>query len=108
MIQLDRFQWAALQLHQLFELWRESDIRARLGRLPKDLEQTYDELLASIRSQPGTAPAVAERAFQWVMCAFRPLTADELVTVVWHDPDVHDTCQPADIRIYFVMQACRN
>jgi ankyrin repeat protein len=106
--QTDRFQWAALQLDQVFELWRESDIRARLGKLPKNLEQTYNELLVTIRSQPGSAPAVAERAFQWVMCAIRPLKADELVSVVWHDPDTNDTLQQVDITIDFVMRACRN
>jgi hypothetical protein len=58
------FQWAALQLNQLFELKRKSDIRSRLGRLPGDLEKTYDELYAVIRAQPGSAPVVAERAIK--------------------------------------------
>ncbi len=94
-------------MSQLLQLWRESDIRARLGKLPIDLEQTYDELLRAIRSQPGSAPVVAERAFQWVMCAFRPLTAAELVAAVCQDAE-SDAMQPVDIDIDFVLRACRN
>jgi hypothetical protein len=92
---------------QLLELWCERDIRARLGHLPKGLEQSYDELLAAIRAQPGSVPVVAERAFQWVMCALRPLAADELVAAVCQDPD-SDAVQPVDIDIGFVLRACRN
>jgi ankyrin repeat protein len=107
LLRANRFQWAALQLGQLLQLWRESDIRARLGKLPIGLEQTYDELHAAIRAQPGSAPAVAERAFQWVMCAFRPLKAAELVAAVCQDPEL-DSVQPVDVDIEFVRRACRN
>ncbi len=82
-------------------------MRARLGRLPKDLQLMYDELLAEIRAQPGSALTVAERAFQWVMCSFWPLKSGELVAVVCQDPDLDDV-QVVDVSIDFVLLACRN
>ncbi len=55
----NRFQWAALQLKQLFERNRESDILLRLGKLPSNLEQAYNELYDIIRAGPDSAPTVA-------------------------------------------------
>ncbi len=96
-----------MQLEQLLELRRESDVRAQLGKLPLSLERAYDELIADIRAQPGSAPTIAERAFAWVMCARRPLTPAELVAAVCHDPE-SDAVGPVDVDIRFVLASCRN
>ncbi len=71
-----------LQLRQLLDLKLEEDVRSRLGQLPDDLKKVYDELYITIHSQPDSAPIIAERAFKWVMCSFRPSTSRELVVAI--------------------------
>jgi hypothetical protein len=102
-----RFQWAVLQLSQLFNRKREKDEWSRLGTLPVDLEKAYDELYAVIRNRPDSAPVIAERTFKWVMCSIRPLTSNELVAAVCQDPTI-DPIQHVDIGIDFVLYACSN
>ncbi|KAL1957574.1 hypothetical protein VTO42DRAFT_5685 [Malbranchea cinnamomea] len=101
------FQWAALQIDQLLSLQRESDIRARLGKLPKDLQKAYDELYTQIRESDGSKPEVAFRAFQWIMGSAEPIPPDVLLGAVCYDPD-NDTQEEIDIDIDFVLDACRN
>ncbi|MCJ1379453.1 hypothetical protein MMC17_002554 [Xylographa soralifera] len=102
-----RFQWAALQIAQLFRLQRESDIRNRLGKLPKTLDKAYDEIYDEIQAQEGSFPEIANRAFQWVMCAESPLSTVQLVAAVCQDPDTDGT-DPVDIDLDDVLAACRN
>ncbi|KAI9787365.1 MAG: hypothetical protein M1816_007651 [Peltula sp. TS41687] len=101
------FQWAPLQIAQLLELDRESDIRLRLGKLPNDLKKAYDEIYDNIRDKPGSALEIAERAFEWVMCSGIPLSPVQLVAAVCQDPTT-DNLDAVDIRIDFVIKACSN
>ncbi|MCJ1397809.1 hypothetical protein MMC11_001005 [Xylographa trunciseda] len=102
------FQWAALQTDQLLKLLpRERDIRQRLGRLPKTLDKAYDEIYTRIQAQEGSAPEIANRAFQWVMCSGKPLSYDELVAAVCYDPETDGT-NSVDIDIDIVLAACHN
>lgn len=57
--------------------------------------------------QKASAPLVAKRAFQWVMCAPFPLSSAELVAAVSQDPDTDET-DPVDISISFVLETCQN
>ena len=57
-----RFQWAFLQIKQLLDLLQEEHIRERLGKLPKDLKDAYDEIYNGISERE---KQVANRAFQW-------------------------------------------
>ncbi|KAK2811930.1 hypothetical protein FQN50_001637 [Emmonsiellopsis sp. PD_5] len=102
------FQWAALQMAEILELELGSEIRERLGRLPGSLKDAYDEIYTKIRMSKGKKPEIAIRAFQWVMCAARPMTADVLVAAVCQDPDDDKTSPLNDIRIDYVLDACRN
>ncbi|KAH8807657.1 ankyrin repeat-containing domain protein [Xylogone sp. PMI_703] len=101
------FQWAALQIDQAISLTREKDIRQRLGWLPKDLKAAYDEIWKQIETSEGRKSEIATRAFQWVMCVERPISAATLVAFVCQDPN-SDIIQPVDININFVLDACRN
>jgi ankyrin repeat domain-containing protein 50 len=96
-----------LQVAQLLSLERERDIRDRLGKLPKDLKDAYDEIYAAIRKADGSKPETAVRAFQWAMCSCEPLPAEELVAAVCQDPE-EDGTQAIDIDIHFVLDACSN
>ena len=97
----------SLQLAQLFELSLERDIRERLGRLPETLEKAYDETYNQIRLQKGSAPEIANRAFQWIMCSCAPLSPAELIGAICQDPET-DNLNEVDVTIDFVLGACRN
>ena len=84
-----------------------NDIRSRLGKLPEGLKKAYDEVYETIQAQKGSKPDIADRAFQWIMCSFRPLSPEELVAVVCQDPD-NDELEDVHINIYVVLSACQN
>jgi ankyrin repeat protein len=78
----DRFQWAFLQIKQLLDLDRPGQIRERLGKLPEDLKQTYDEIYNGMKDHE---KIIADRAFQWVMCAIEPLKTKVLLPAICQD-----------------------
>jgi hypothetical protein len=96
-----------LQIHQLLDLDLPKDIRNRLGKLPENLKEAYDEIYKTIQAQKGSKPDIANRAFQWIMCSFRPLSPGELVAAVCQDPD-NDDPEEMDINIHVVLSACQN
>ncbi|MCJ1425780.1 hypothetical protein MMC29_003680 [Sticta canariensis] len=57
------FQRVSLQITMLLKFSRERDIRNRLEKLPQTLEEAYEELYLKIRSQEGSTPMIAYRAF---------------------------------------------
>lgn len=81
-----RFQWVALQVRQLLRLRTENAIRDRLGRLPQDLKDAYDEIYQEIDKLHSEDKQIAHRAFQWVMCTETPLGLKELLHAVCQDP----------------------
>jgi hypothetical protein len=83
---------------------RESDIPSRL---PRGLAKAYDELWARIRSQPGSAPVIAERAIKRVMCSMRPLTSAELAAAGCQD-STSSCIRPVDVDISIILHACCN
>ncbi|KAJ9218119.1 hypothetical protein DTO166G4_510 [Paecilomyces variotii] len=103
------FQWAALQVDQVLSLDVEQDICDRLGKLPTDLKSTYDEIYESIQTKgsKGSETKVAIRAFQWVMGAQTPLSANALLAAVWQEPGNNRVSKP-QLDIQFVLNACHN
>ncbi|EED15143.1 hypothetical protein TSTA_045980 [Talaromyces stipitatus ATCC 10500] len=59
------FQWANLQVKQLLELTAMDAIRDRLGKLPKNLRVTYNEIYGKIRNGHPHDKELAARAFEW-------------------------------------------
>ena len=104
---IHRFQWVALQIDQLHKLSRERDIKNRLGKLPRTLEEAYDEIYTRIHSEEGSASEVARRAFQWIMCSKKPISPAMLVTVVCQDPTT-DNVDVVDLKFEFVLESCQN
>ena len=74
----------------------ESDIRARLGKLPKKLSGVYDEIMSSIESRPGTDFGLATRALKWMLVSRRPLSPEELVTATELNPSSPSLDRPAN------------
>jgi len=83
-----RFLWVDYQLRELCKLCLESDIRARLGKLPRGLGGVYDEIMSSIESRPGTDFELATRALKWMLVSRRPLKPQELVTATELNPSI--------------------
>lgn len=76
-----------LQTQQLLELETEPAIRDRLGKIPPDLEATYDEIYNKIQARNHHDRILADRAFQWVMCAHTPFTSVELLSAIRLDSE---------------------
>jgi ankyrin repeat protein len=102
-----RFQWAALHIGDLVKFKREKDVRQYLQSLPKGLKKAYDEIYNNIKSHEGSAGEIATRAFQWLMCSWRPLHPEELVLAVYQDP-AGDFEFEVDIDIDYILEACHN
>ncbi|KAF8427950.1 hypothetical protein EV426DRAFT_640542 [Tirmania nivea] len=80
------FLWVDYQLRELCKLTFTSDIRTRLGKLPKDLSGVYDEIMMSIESRPGAVFEFATRALKWMVVAKRPLKPEELIAATELNP----------------------
>ncbi|KAF8418413.1 hypothetical protein EV426DRAFT_577591 [Tirmania nivea] len=76
-------------------------ILAALKEFPADLTQIYDFMLRQLLTSPeiGANP-LGIAAFQWVMTAPRPLTADELLGAVAMDDD--------SINLDTILEVCNN
>jgi len=89
---------------------RESDIRARLGRLPKGLTGVYDEIITSIKSQPDCNFNLAIRALKWMLVSERPLRPQELVAAAELNPhiSVNSTgpSQESTLPVELLIQSC--
>jgi len=107
---LFRFLWVDWQLRELCKLLRESDIRARLGKLPKGLTGVYDEIIRSIKSQPQCNFDLAVCALKWMLVSERPLTPAELVAAAELNPslpvDSSSPSQESSLPVELLIQSC--
>lgn len=79
----------------------------RLGRLPADLSQAYDEIYEQIQCRPGSEPLFAERILKWIIAAGQDLTSYQLIGLACQDP-ADNKIDPVDIDNGFVLSACAN
>ncbi|KAH7312623.1 hypothetical protein B0I35DRAFT_59726 [Stachybotrys elegans] len=79
------FQWAWLQIQGLRQLGDAMGIRERLGRLPEDLDKTYEEIYQRIERFPSHIRERTLRALKWVFEAEEPLTTRQLLDAVCID-----------------------
>ena len=91
---------------------RESDIRARLGRLPKGLTGVYDEIINSIKSQPDCNINLAMHALAWILVSQRPLKPGELVAAAELNPssvpvDSFTPSQESALEVELLIQSCK-
>ncbi|CCT69586.1 related to vegetatible incompatibility protein HET-E-1 [Fusarium fujikuroi IMI 58289] len=86
---LGMFQWAALQVDQIrrLKLWSEANIRQQLSISPTGLDAAYEVVWNQIHEMSSYEQQLARRAFQWTLCAFRPLETPELSLMMHIDPD---------------------
>ncbi|KAI0386901.1 hypothetical protein F5Y04DRAFT_73551 [Hypomontagnella monticulosa] len=98
------FQWAAVHINDLLELESESLVGEYLHKLPEDLKASYDEIYQSIDRRKRH---IADRAFQWMICSWKPLSPEELVIAVLQDPKAPFKSK-IDINIDMVLKTCKN
>lgn len=91
------FQWARLQVDQLRLLEHEKDLRARLGKLPKDLKSSYDEIYQRIEDRPEYSRDRTFRALKWVMYSPEPLSTEELLDAIRVDPEMETIDEPDEV-----------
>ena len=54
------------------------EVRAALGSLPKELDETYDQAMQRIQNQDEGQTNLAHKVLYWISCSLRPLTVIEL------------------------------
>ncbi|KAH7187396.1 hypothetical protein DER44DRAFT_130688 [Fusarium oxysporum] len=99
------FRWAACQLESLARCLSPKAIKAALGSLPRDLNETYYRMLHNI---PSEYKSGAIRLLQFLVYAKRPLSLSEtievLATQIDQEPRGFDVdgrlCQKADVLRY--------
>ncbi|KAF4844111.1 putative ankyrin repeat protein R863 [Colletotrichum siamense] len=74
------FLWVTFLLDEICAQTCDDDIRDAVERLPKTLTETLSKALHRIIKQGKSA--IANKAFQWIAIAKRPLTLDELREVI--------------------------
>ncbi|KAL3421159.1 ankyrin repeat protein [Phlyctema vagabunda] len=79
------FLWVKFQLDDLCNAESDAEITSTLQNLPNDLSETYDRLLDRIVGVE--RQSLVKRMFQWIICARRPLTVDELCEAIAFDID---------------------
>ncbi|PNP56920.1 hypothetical protein THARTR1_03067 [Trichoderma harzianum] len=73
------FRWAFLQIEQISKCRQAKEIRDRLGKLPMSLNASYHELFSGMSSH---SQETLRRAVMWVMCAYKPLSSNQLLSAV--------------------------
>lgn len=82
--------WVDLQIKNLCDSDRfhtPEDVWAELGRLPRDLEETYSIIFQKITSLPENSKKLATRTLKWIMCAQRPLSPAEMIAAISIESD---------------------
>ncbi|EEU42897.1 uncharacterized protein NECHADRAFT_84227 [Fusarium vanettenii 77-13-4] len=102
------FQWARLQVDQLRVLEHENDLRDRLGRLPKDLKSSYDEIYQRIQDRPEYSRVRTLRALKWVTASARPLKTKELLAAIRLDPDKEEVDKAGEVTEEQLLGWCAN
>ncbi|KAK0507966.1 hypothetical protein JMJ35_009855 [Cladonia borealis] len=72
------FLLAVLHMESLASHLNKAQVRNALDKLPKELDDTYDEALQRIASQGQPSLEMAYRVLFWISYAYRPLTVEEL------------------------------
>ncbi|KAI1454806.1 ankyrin [Annulohypoxylon moriforme] len=79
------FRWVQCQLEAFSKLRTVKAIRQSLNRLPQDLHETYDRILARI---PKADQESARRILLWVAFSVTPLTLEEIHTAIAIEPQM--------------------
>ena len=79
MLTCERFRWVVCQFDSLRHCLNLPALRKTLRSLPKDLDDTYDRMLANV-SEDYTGAAL--KILQWLVYALRPLSITEAAELI--------------------------
>ncbi|ERF75027.1 hypothetical protein EPUS_08841 [Endocarpon pusillum Z07020] len=82
------FLWASLTLRELEETSSEEQILEVLESVPEEMDDVYKRILDRILATPRNVE-LAKAILRWVVCAARPLLAEELKEAI--KLDIHET-----------------
>ncbi|MCJ1244561.1 hypothetical protein MMC30_001759 [Trapelia coarctata] len=100
------FRWVDLQLETLSTLKLESDFKARLGRLPKTLEESYRNIYQSIQETGENSRRLAHSTLQWLLYARKPISGKEFAAFITRaSPDPNGK---AEVTVYHILDVCAN
>ncbi|KAH6889612.1 hypothetical protein B0T10DRAFT_486475 [Thelonectria olida] len=77
------FRWASLQLQALCEAHTDDAVIERLGRLPKDLKEAYQEIEDRLEAVEAECDRkLAQYALSWLLCAKEQLKSKDFLAAV--------------------------
>ena len=109
------FRWVEMSLETLKRIKFLPDFKKALGQLPSELAGLYDIIHSQIERTEPYGQKVAIRTLNWLLCAQRLLSAEELIAAVYVIDD--DTSSDSDEDIDFkpvgspkddILRLCRN
>ena len=77
-----RFLWAEFQLDAICAEPSDIGIEEALGRVPEDMDATYERILSKINGGPRTQRKLAIRTLIWTAYARKPLSIKELAYAI--------------------------
>lgn len=83
----------------------EREIRERLGKLPKDLEAAYREIVDNMSK---TDRIFFDRACQWILVAYKPLESNAMLKAVCQDPYTDVISPVEDMDEDVLLECCHN
>ncbi|KAI0536938.1 hypothetical protein GGR58DRAFT_370150 [Xylaria digitata] len=105
----EMFLWAKFMMDGLLKLKLEKDILQYVRNLPRGIKGAYDKIYHEIRDLEGSASNIADRAFQFLMCSWKPLEPEILTGLIALDlriPGWGTNKHP--VSIDYVLDVCRN
>ncbi|KAH8166269.1 hypothetical protein CIB48_g1932 [Xylaria polymorpha] len=106
---IERFLWAKLMMDGLLKLKLEKDILQYVRNLPRGIKGAYDKIYQEIQDREGSACKIADRAFQFLMCSWKPLQPEILTGLIALDLKMPDwDANRCPISIDYVLDVCRN
>ena len=109
------FRWVEMSLETLKRIKFLPDFKKALGQLPSELAGLYDIIHSQIEQTEPYGQKVAIRTLNWLLCAQRLLSAEELIAAVYileddtssdsdEDPEFRSEASPKDD----ILRLCRN
>ena len=102
----DRFLWVRLQINQLCDSRRRSDLLLALNELPSGLRETYECIWTKVQQQSFSRKSLAERALGLIIYSVQALSADAVAEAVTPNGSAynhhHDT-----IGVALILDACQ-
>lgn len=108
--------WVDLQIKNICDPSRshteadtEADVRVELGKLPKDLGETYAQIFQKIKPYLVNSQRLVMKTVSWIMCAQGPLSPNEIIRVISDESESNgNTAKVPNVDEGTVLRFCHN